>query len=197
MLPNPRYYNPFKRMDKARQRQEQVLFNMQQAKLMSPEEYQAALAAPVTLRDASSQRFDLSLLANGSVRPCHQRVLEEILLSFYGEQALYRQGLKIRTTIDKQLQDSLIASLATGSVPSGDIPDSIIVMKEGAEIRALACSTNVEQARAYPGSLGTPNPSYEVIMVPLEAIRKDEIVAKEPSAANTVSSGAGESDRER
>ncbi len=176
MLPNPRYYNPFKRMDKARQRQEQVLFNMQQAKLMSPEDYQAALAAPITLRDASSTRFDLSLLANGSVRPCHLRALEAVLLEYIGEQGLYRQGLKIRTTIDKSLQDSLIASLATGSVPSGDVPDNVIVMKEGTEIRALSCWGSEDQARAYPGSLGTPSPSYEVLTVQPGSIRKEEIV---------------------
>lgn len=182
MLPNPRYYNPYKRMDKARQRQEQVLFNLFQAKLMTQDEYGQAMDAPVTLRDASSHRFDLSMLSEGNIRPCHLKALEEALSAHVGEQGLYRQGLTIRTTIDKSLQDSLIASLATGSVPAGDVPNRVLVMKEGTEIRAIACSDDEAQARFFPGSLGTPNPAYEIVVGPLKAIRKDEIVLQEGEA---------------
>ena len=185
MLPNPRYYDPFKRMDKARQRQERVLFNMFQAKLLTSEEYGQAMDAPITLRSASSSRFDLSPLLDGSGRPCHLKALEEVLLSHFGEQGLYRQGLTIRTTIEKSLQDSLVASLATGSVPAGDVPDRILVMKEGAEVRAIACSENEAQARAYPGSLGTPYPSYEVIMAEPASIKKEEIVLTDAAEKGT------------
>jgi penicillin-binding protein 1A len=184
MLPNPRYYNPFKRLDKARQRQEQVLFNMFQAKLLTQEEYGSDMDAPITLRAESSGRFDLSMLSDGSGRPCHLKALEAVLLAYFGEQGLYRQGLRIRTTIDKPLQDSLIASLATGSVPAGDVPERVLIMKEGPEVRALSCSGSEDQARAYPGSLETPNPSYEIVLVPLEAIRKEEILVPEQSAGN-------------
>ena len=177
MLPNPRYYNPFKRPDKARQRQEQVLFNMFQAKLLTQDEYAQAMDAPTKLREAASRQFDLSLLSDGSSRPCHLKALEEVLLLFFGEQGLYRQGLKIRTTLDKSLQDSLVASLATGSVPSGDVPDRVLVMKEGMEVQALACSDNETQARFYAASLGTPFPSYEVMMVDPGSITKEDILA--------------------
>jgi len=179
MLPNPRYYNPFKRMDKARQRQEQVLFNMFQAKLLTQEEYGQAMDAPAVLRSDSSRRFDLSMLVGGSGRPCHLKALEVVLVSYVGEQGLYRQGLRIRTTIDKPLQDSLIASTMTGSGQTGDVPDRILVMKEGTEVRALACSDSPEQARIYPGSLGTPFPSYEIMMVDPSSIRKQDILVPE------------------
>jgi len=182
MLPNPRYYNPYKRMDKARKRQEQVLFNMFQAKLMTQDEYGQAMDAPVTLREASSRRFDLSMLSAGSERPCHLKALEEVLLAYVGEQGLYRQGRTIRTTIDKPLQDSLVASTVTGSMSLRDIPERVLVMKEGMEIRALSCSLKEDQAQFYPGSLGTPQPAYEIAVVPLAAIGKDEIIVPEPSA---------------
>ena len=175
MLPNPRYYNPFKRMDKARQRQEQVLFNMFQAKLLTPEAYGGAMETPLRLRDASSGRFDLSMLSDAGARPCHQRALEELLLSFLGEQRLYRAGLKVRTTIDKPLQDSLAATSPTGTADGG-IPERVLVMKEGREVRALACGTDEAQARAFPGSLTTPNPAYEIVTVPLESITKEELL---------------------
>ena len=179
MLPSPRYYNPVKRMEKARQRQERVLFNMFQAKLLTQDEYGQAMDAPVTLRNPSSPRFDLSMLSDGSLRPCHLKVLEEVLLSYVGEQGLYRQGLKIHTTIDKSLQDSLIASLATGSIPAGDVPDRVLVMKEGMEVRAITCSEDEAQARFSLGALGTPFPSYEIMMADPASIRKEEIVLPE------------------
>jgi len=176
MLPNPKYYNPFKRPDKARKRQERVLFNMQQAKHLTPEEYQQALAEPLRLRDPDSRRFDFSMLGSGSGRPCHQKALEQILLSFFSEQDLYRRGLKIRTTLDKQLQDSLVASLATGTVPAGDVPESIIVLKEGTEIRALSCSGSEDQARSSSAFQETPSLPYEVTTMEPDAITKEEIV---------------------
>jgi len=185
MLPNPKYYNPFKHPDKARKRQERVLFNMQQAKHMTPEEYQQALAEPLRLRDPDSRRFDFSMIDNGGGRPCYQKALEQILLSFFSEQDLYRRGLRIRTMLDKQLQESLIASLATSSVPAGDVPERIIVLKEGTEIRALSCSGSEEQARTSPVFLETPSLPYEVTTMAPDAIRKEEIVmpAKEEATA--------------
>jgi membrane peptidoglycan carboxypeptidase len=197
MLPNPRYYNPYKRMDKARQRQEQVLFNMFQAKLMTQDEYGRAMDAPITLRESSSRRFDLSMLSDGSGHPCHLKALEELLLTYFGEQGLHRQGLKIRTTIDKSLQDGLIAFSLTGTMPSGDVHDRVLLMKEGNEIRALSCALNEEQARFFLSSLGTPNPSYEIVIVPLEAIRKDEIIVSEPSVTKPAADTLSETDRGR
>lgn len=182
MLPNPRYYNPYKRMDKARQRQEQVLFNLFQAKLMTQDEYSQALTAPITLRDPSSHRFDLAVLSEGSGHPCHVKALEEVLLEYVGEQGLYRQGLRIRTTIDKSLQDGLVASSSTGSESSGPVPDRVLLMKEGNEVRALSCAGNEEQARTFlQSSRITPNPAYEIVTVLLKSIRKEEIIVSEPS----------------
>jgi len=153
--------------------------------------------APVTLRDASSRRFDLSMLSGGSGRPCHLKALEEVLLAYVGEYGLYRQGLTIRTTIDKSLQDGLVASSSMGAMPPGDVLDRVLLMKEGNEIRALSCAGNEEQARAYPGSLGTPNPSYEIVVVPLHAIRKDEIILPQPSVTQPAAGAPSEPGSER
>ena len=179
MLPNPRYYDPFKRMDKARKRQEQVLFNMFQAKLMTQDEYGKAMDAPVTLRDASSRRFDLSMLKGGSGRPCHLKALEDLLIAFVGEQRLYRQGLTIRTTIDKSLQDGLVASSSMVAMPPNDDRDRVLLIKDGNEIRALSCEGNEEHARFFLRSLGTPNPAYEIVTVSPAAIGKDGIIIPE------------------
>ena len=52
MLPNPKYYDPYKRQSKARDRQERVLSNMLQAKLITPEGFAAAMEAPLRLRES-------------------------------------------------------------------------------------------------------------------------------------------------
>ena len=178
MLPNPKYYDPFKRPDKARKRQEQVLFNMQQAKLLTPEEYQQALAEPLRLRDPSSGRFDLSAHANGSAKPCHLRVLEQVLLDVYGEQALYRSGMKLRTTLDRSLQESLSALVSSGSDTSAVLPDRVLAVREGTEIRALLCTENEEAVRFFLAPLGSPDRSFEVVTMDPESVTKEMIAVR-------------------
>ena len=82
---------------------------MHQARILTDEEYAAALAEPITLRREGSGRFDFTALSGGNGRACYQRALEQTLLSLYDEQELYRGGLTIRTTLDKALQDELQA----------------------------------------------------------------------------------------
>lgn len=188
MLPNPRYYDPYKRMDKARQRQEQVLFNLFQAKFMTSDEYGEAMDAPVALREASSRRFDLAMLSKGIGRPCHLKALEEVLLACVGEQGLYRQGLRIQTTIDKSLQDGLVAY----SMSSGDDLERVLLMKEGTEIHAMSCDGNEEQARFFLSSLGVPIPAYEIVTVPLAAIGKDKIIVSEPTVTRPAADATSE-----
>lgn len=181
MLPNPKYYNPFKRQDKARQRQEQVLFNMFQAKQLTEEEYQAALQEPLKLRDAASTRFDFGSLS-GRERPCHAQALERALGAVYGESKLLRAGLRIRTTLDKALQDGFIAALSTGQNASAAVQDNLLVLKEGDEIRAVACGGSEEAARFFLNSLGAPAPSYELRSISADSIVNERLVIPDPES---------------
>ncbi|MDH4164499.1 MAG: penicillin-binding protein [Nitrospirota bacterium] len=178
MLPNPKYYDPFKRPDKSRQRQEQVLFNMFQAKQMTEEEYRAALQEPLKLRDASSTRFDFARLSGGE-RPCSQKVLERVLIDTYGEQALYRKGLRITTTLDRSLQNGFTSTLVTGQTGTIDVPDSLLVLQEGNEIRAISCSGTEEDARFFINTVNTPSTAYEVMSLPASAITGERLILPE------------------
>jgi penicillin-binding protein 1A len=140
MLPNPRYYNPAKRPEKAKTRQKRVLFNLQQAKLISQDEYQTALDAPFALRKEGAGTFDFTALTGEAGRPCYQRVLEQVLERLYGEQALYRGGLTIRTTIDKKLQDAF-ARLTSSGTAATVTPNTVTVLEQEGKIRAIACGT--------------------------------------------------------
>ncbi len=186
MLPNPRYYNPFKRMGKARHRQEQVLFNMHQAKLLTEEEYTAALDAPIDLRKQDSNRFDFSMLAGGNGRACFQHALEEMLVGLYGETALYRGGLTIHTTLEKSLQEDMRRWDESIQDKAAAGHDHITVVKQGGVIRAIVCAEGKEgEIRAL---FETPAPllnEYDVGVVSPDSVSRQQIIL--PSS--TTSSG--------
>ncbi len=182
MLPNPRYFNPFKRIEKARGRQERVLFNMSLAKLLTEYEYRSEMASPIGLRKESSGRFDFSSLVDHNGRPCYQKVLENVLLSEYGELGLYRQGLTIKTTLDKKLQHQLTAWVGeekvkeTGKETGPHLPDTAVAVSEDGEIRALVCSSNEEEVRFKLESLGPPYDRYDAAIVSPDSISAGEMV---------------------
>jgi penicillin-binding protein 1A len=180
MLPNPRYYDPFKRPEKARQRQEQVLFNLFQAKYVTEAEYAEALESPLALRDPASKRFDLSALEKGNGRPCHQKALEQVLLRQFGER-LYREGLRIRTTLDRDLQDRVLAVSRPPGSGAAEPPERVLMVMEGMEVRALVCDSDEEAVRGLLASLPTPEPGYEVLSSSLESVDEDGFLHTTPS----------------
>jgi membrane peptidoglycan carboxypeptidase len=161
MLPNPKYYDPYKRQKKARDRQERVLSNMLQAKLITPDEFTAAMEAPLTLRE---EHAGTVIKAGGRGRPCYQNVLEQVLLEVVGEQKLYRAGVKIGTTLDGPLQEELARWDETLSGQGKNVPDQVTVVKEGEEVRALSCSpaadTQARLANSNDAMPGVPSGEY-------------------------------------
>ncbi len=177
MLPNPRYYNPYKRLEKAKDRQERVLFNMQQAKLITQDEYAAALQSPLKLRQEGTSRIDLSALTTGKVGPCYYRALEQMLVSAVGEQTLYRSGGIIHTTLDKTLQNEL--RQWEESLPErASLPAArVIVVRQGEQIRAMVCVEGREQeVHAKLASFGLLYNGYEVTVVSPDSVVSEQIV---------------------
>lgn len=177
MLPNPRYYNPYKRMDKVRERQERVLFNMQQAKLITQEEYAAAQSTPIKLRPEAAGTLYLAGSETKNGRPCYQHALEQALITVFGEHDLYRSGKTIRTTLDKSLQDELSRGDSPSPDKAADIPDKILVVTQGGQIRAFVCETDREQSvRELLESRGPAYSGYDVSVVSPESISREQLV---------------------
>jgi membrane peptidoglycan carboxypeptidase len=177
MLPNPHYYNPYKRPAKARARQERVLFNMQQAKLITQDEYAAALQEPLKLRQDGSSRMDLSAFKAGIGGPCYHDALEQMLVSVIGEQKLYHRGGTINTTLDKSLQNEF--SNLEGSLKDGEDRSSgrIPVVMQGNKIRAIICGEGREaEARSKLESLGVFYESHNVGVIEADAIEREQII---------------------
>jgi len=182
MLPNPRYFNPFKRMAKARHRQEQVLFNMHQAKLLTDEEYEASLAATIQLRKEDSGRFAFSELAGGNGRACYQHALEEMLVALYGEPALYRGGLTIHTTLDKSLQEDLSRWDESIQDKTAANRDRVTVVKQGEVIRAIVCTEGKEQEiQSLFEPTGPWSSEYDASVMSPDSVSRQQIIL--PSSA--------------
>ncbi|HEX9860144.1 MAG TPA: transglycosylase domain-containing protein [Nitrospirota bacterium] len=176
MLPNPRYYNPFKRMQKARRRQEQVLFNMHQARVLTAEEYTEALAAPINLRPEEGARFDLSALSGPDGRACWQRALEGTLVKLYGEHAVYRSGMTIRTTLDKALQYELNLWEGGREEKPARRPENIIAVRQGDVIRAIVCAQGgEEEVQSYLEYRGLSD-WYNTVEIPTVSISREQII---------------------
>jgi penicillin-binding protein 1A len=182
MLPNPKYYDPFKRQNKARDRQERVLSNMLQAKLITSDEFTTAMDAPLKLKEARSGTAESAAPAGGrsSNRPCYQNALETVLLELVGEQKLYRAGGTIRTTLDGPLQEDLSRWEET-------VREGITVVKEGDEIRALTCSPAAEtEARLHSDSNaampGAPAREYTVSTVSQDRVTREQLLGNDPAA---------------
>lgn len=182
MLPNPRYYNPFKRPDKARKRQEQVLFNMHQAKILTDEEYEAELKAELHLAPQEASGSDSVKAARGNGRPCYQKALERMLLTVLDDNALYRSGRTIRTTLDKALQEELNGWEGALSDKPARENREVLIVSEQEHVRAIVCSTETLAAlREKLATAGFPLALYEVNTVAPSAVTRGQIIFSSPS----------------
>jgi membrane carboxypeptidase/penicillin-binding protein PbpC len=177
MLPNPRYYNPYKRPEKARGRQERVLFNMQQAKVITQDEYAAALQSPLKLRQEGSSRMDLSAFTAGKSRLCSYPALERMLVSLIGEGDLFHRGGTIRTTLEKSLQNELNSGEGSMQERPSESSGRIPVVMQGNKIRAIICGEGREAViRSKIESLDMSYSGYDVSVISLDAITREQII---------------------
>jgi penicillin-binding protein 1A len=94
LLPAPSRYNPVASFRSARQRQRVVLFDkmVQQAGVLSVAEAEAAYEGPLSIVG--------HLPPQGEDAPYFTEQVRRLLLERYGEDMLYRQGLKVFTTVN-------------------------------------------------------------------------------------------------
>jgi penicillin-binding protein 1A len=93
---NPSAYSPKRHFDRAKQRQSIVLSSMTEMEMISAAEAAEAKAESLTILQAETAEV-------GAYFSEHVR---RILEAKYGADALYRQGLKVHTTLDLGLQEA-------------------------------------------------------------------------------------------
>lgn len=106
LVASPTKYAPHRNMLLARERQRYVLGHMREDKYLSDAEYQAALDEPIALVDAS----DLNHLAS----PYFVETVRQIATKRYGNNDLFKGGLKFYSTLDTTMQTAAENALRRG-----------------------------------------------------------------------------------
>ncbi|MDR7438683.1 MAG: penicillin-binding protein 1A [Armatimonadota bacterium] len=109
LIQAPSRYDPFRNFPAAKRRQEQVLRKMVELGFLSAEQAQAALRAPVGLR-----RTPVNAGLVGIRAPYFVSYLIPFLVQRYGEERVYRGGLRVYTTLDVRLQELAQRVIAQG-----------------------------------------------------------------------------------
>ncbi len=102
----PSRYSPFSNLNLAKGRQKYVLRRMVEDEYISPTQYNEAMDAPIVLSRASENPFEKA--------PCYSEHVRRYLLEKYGQELLYRGGLKVYTAVDLQMQTAAVAALQKG-----------------------------------------------------------------------------------
>jgi penicillin-binding protein 1A len=106
LVASPTKYAPHRNMKLARERQKYVLAHMREDKYISDADYQAALDEPIALVDES----DLNHLAS----PYFVEFIRKTATQRYGNQTLFRGGLKFYSTLDARMQQAAESALRKG-----------------------------------------------------------------------------------
>lgn len=103
---SPNYYSPFSNLEAAKTRQATVLNQMAKYGFISQEDADAAKAEDLGLRSPESLKQ-----VRGSRASYFISYIEQVISDKYDVEALYKEGLKIYTTLDLDMQEAAERSL--------------------------------------------------------------------------------------
>lgn len=103
---SPNYYSPFSNLEAAKTRQATVLNQMAKYGFISQEDADAAKAEDLGLRSPESLKQ-----VRGSRASYFISYIEQLISDKYDVEALYKEGLKIYTTLDLDMQEAAERSL--------------------------------------------------------------------------------------
>ncbi|MFQ5525206.1 MAG: penicillin-binding protein 1A [Thermoanaerobaculia bacterium] len=105
ILQRPSEYSPYNRPDLVQSRRNYVLRRMREENFISQEVFDAAIAKPLEVRRAHRER---------QLAPYFAEEVRKAAEARHGEQAVYEQGLQIRTTLDRRVQAAAEVALRKG-----------------------------------------------------------------------------------
>ena len=92
----PARYSPVQHFERAKARQRYVLQRMLEEKWITPEAYKEALDTKLVIEPEGENTFEKA--------PYFTEYIRKYLLERYGKDALYREGLKVYTTVNLKMQ---------------------------------------------------------------------------------------------
>ncbi len=131
MIASPSMYDPIENPEKARERRDQVLKRMLEERMIGPSEYQTAL------RRALPARGEVKPPRPDSRQPYFSSWLTQQLVDRYRPGVVFGGGLRIKTTLDPELQQA--AEVSVRSTMGGIGPDASLVAIENktGEVKAM------------------------------------------------------------
>ena len=122
LIKGPSLYSPTKAPELARKRRDLVLSLMREQGMLNDDDYQAALALPITAPLAQSDRSaDPRVMHGGEY---FRGAVTRELIHRFGSEAVYTGGLRVYTTLDRRLQALAEDTISTrlGRMPRGREP---------------------------------------------------------------------------
>ncbi|MBA2630265.1 MAG: transglycosylase domain-containing protein, partial [Thermoleophilaceae bacterium] len=139
MIASPSLYDPVENPRRATQRRDLALNRMLEQRMISPAQHREALDTPVPT-DA-----DIDPPAVDSDQPFFSTYLTQQLVDRYGPGVVFGGGLKIKTTLDPELQaaaEQAIAGRLSGIGPSASL---VAIQNNTGEIKAMVGGTDYSQ----------------------------------------------------
>ncbi len=146
MIASPSMYDPAQSSARATERRDQVLVRMRDQQLITEAEYQEAIATEVpTEKEIDPPQPD-------SQQPYFTSWLTQQLVDRYKAPAVFSGGLKVRTTLDPELQyaaEQAISGRLAGVGPSASL---VAIENKTGEVKAMVGGTDFE---SLPFNLAT------------------------------------------
>jgi penicillin-binding protein 1A len=108
LIRSPMYYSPLTHPDRAQMRRNYVLRRMLTEKFISPEQYQQAVNAPLTLGTFKEEAPRVGAYFTEEIRQYIEKNER------FGAEELYRSGLKVYSTLDLRIQQIAEGALQRG-----------------------------------------------------------------------------------
>ncbi len=185
MLPNPKYFDPYKRLPRVIKRQQKILQLMLEGKKITKDEYEKALNYKLILREEKTEkRFNIENLKykNNKETACYKQLIEGYLLERFGEDRLYRGGLKIKTGFDLDIHYAITKFIEDDK---GRNSGNVFIASEGEIIKSIIClsdSNNVEldNIKKKFESFGPPYNFYNYKIINADEIPWDGLILETP-----------------
>jgi 1A family penicillin-binding protein len=119
VIKSPRRYSPYYDMAAATKRRDVVLGQMKSQGYIDEAVRAAAVAEPIKT---------VGLKRGSKVAPYFVEYLKELLVDQYGEQMVYRSGLRVKTTLDLKMQAAAESAVAKALNKASDPSASVVAL---------------------------------------------------------------------
>jgi len=164
LLRSPTRLDPGEDLEASQQRRDAVLGAMVEMGTLSPDDGEAAIAAPIEVTDRSASPTTL----REDVAPHFVEHVRNLLIDELGEQALYDRGLVVHTTLDLADQRAAEAAVATHLDDPADPQAAVVAVDRSGAVRAWVggrdfATLQVDLAGGAGGSGRQPGSTFKPV----------------------------------